>query len=165
MDQTDKIGFIKRVVRSEEPRGRKRQRPDIFARMFHRCVMAVAWLPHYSPLLVLCFGVLTFAGCFGLGLLIQRLFQWDWPTPWCSVAAVCLGSEILSLVVQLEAMVGVATRSVLIATWIVSVVIGVVGMLLCFPRTALQKPGVAVLLPATSLAILLLIALAPIDEE
>lgn len=74
-------------------------------------------IQYYSSLLVLIAGLATFLGFLGLGIAVLRIFSLKIPPPWLHVTGVLLGIELVSLVVQLTGMVGMASRSFLIAFW------------------------------------------------
>src|SRR5438309_7541044 len=75
------------------------------------------YVAHYSPLLSLVAGVVTFAACAGLGRSILGFAKADIPDPFRQVVAIILGAEVGSLAVQTLAMLHLAFRPVLIALW------------------------------------------------
>ncbi len=131
-------------------------------------------MSYYSPPLVLLLGMATLIGVLGIGIAGQKLLQLSLPSPWQQVIGVLLGIQVLSLAVQLVAMVGFASRVILISLWLI-VVIG--GTFACWRWLGPLKPdnyklpqGLALLplsIAIISLGINLLVALAPatkIDE-
>jgi hypothetical protein len=125
----------------------------------------------YSAPVVLLLGLSTFVGCMGLGLLLLRLLRTNLPAPFCQIVAVVLGIQTTSLAVQVAAMAHLATPTVLIALWSVSLAGGAVGWVFCRPardiggRAAI--PRVAIAIAATAAGLNLLAAVVPsskIDE-
>ncbi len=129
---------------------------------------------HYSPLIVLLVGLITFVGLMGVGNLALQALRFRLPSPWREVTGLLLGIQILSLTVQLVAMAGVAYRTVLILIWAVLVVLGGIAAVPLFrnalaislrTKSALELCLLLVVLAA--LAANLLAAVAPstkIDE-
>jgi hypothetical protein len=124
----------------------------------------------YSPVLTLFVGLLTFAGCMGLGAVVLRILRLNVPTPFVQIVSVLLGIEITSMAVQLLAIAQLASSEYLILLWGVSVAF-VPGTYLVIPRRdkvafpTRSWPVLAVVLVAA--AVNLVAALAPsskIDE-
>jgi hypothetical protein len=125
----------------------------------------------YSAPVVLLLGLSTFAGCMGLGLLILRLLHANLPAPFRQIVAVVLGIQATSLAVQVAAMAQLATPTVLIALWSVSLAGGAVGWIFCRPaRDTGSRPAiprVAIAIAAAAAGLNLLAAVVPsskIDE-
>jgi hypothetical protein len=87
-------------------------------------------IEHYSPLLVLITGLLTFIGIWGLGTLILDAVRLRLSAPWHQVTAILLGIQALSLSVQIAGIAGIAFPSVLRAIWWGLVCVGAAMLLL-----------------------------------
>ena len=125
----------------------------------------------YSAPVVLLFGVVTFAGCMGFGLLLLGLLRAALPAPFCQIVAVLLGIQATSLAVQIAAMAQVATPLVLITIWGGSLLGGVAGWVFCRPpRDAGSLPSIpriALVIAVAAAGLNLLAAVVPsnkIDE-
>jgi hypothetical protein len=125
-------------------------------------------IAHYSPLLVFVTGLSTLVGLWGVGTVILVCIGVRPPSPWSHVAAVLLGIQTLSLVVQIVGMAEEASRSVLSAIWWILVAFGIVTLLLRMrPSFASVFPTFdpLALLPVTivgaAISANLLVALAP----
>ncbi len=128
-------------------------------------------LDAYSAPLVLLLGLSTFAGCMGLGFLLLRLLRVELPTPFSQIVAVLLGIQATGLAVQIVAMSQVATPTVLITLWGLSLAAGAAGWISCRPIKSAEAlpaiPRVAIGIAAVAAALNLLAAVVPsskIDE-
>ena len=131
-------------------------------------------IQNYTPLLVLVTGLATFVGLWGAGTILLFCIRLQLPSPWNQVAAVLLGIQALSLVVQILGMAEVASRPVLSTVWWILIVLGAGSLAFRFrPRLvqSFSRRDQWVLLPfaiaAAAIATDLLIAQAPstkIDE-
>ncbi len=131
-------------------------------------------IDNYSPLIVLFIGIFTFIGLLGAGMKILEFFKLDLPSPWRQVVGVLLGIQIISLAIQLSAMMSLASRPLLIGTWLVIIGFGVIyffaSVLPLNPPTAKIPRFSQFLAPIISFSALLinlLVAIAPstkIDE-
>jgi hypothetical protein len=131
-------------------------------------------IDRYSPLLVLATGLFTFIGLWGVGAALLTPLRMRLPPPWNHVTALLLGIQVLSLVVQLTGMAGVASLSVLSVFWWALVAVGVVMLTVRSRRTFILPFSTcdgSALLPliivGIAVALNALVALAPstkIDE-
>jgi hypothetical protein len=134
-------------------------------------VPAFQGLAHYQPALVLLLGVTSFAGVLGIGFLVLRALGLRVPSPWQEVAAALLGTALLSLGVQLLAMLALATRPLLLLLWGAFALPGslVVGLQLrgaAWRLPPLRGRGAALLagMLVAALGIDLLLAMAPLTK-
>ena len=125
----------------------------------------------YSAPIVLLVGLSTFMGCMGLGLLLLRLLHIGLPAPFGAIVAVLLGIQATSLAVQIVAMAQLATPTVLIVLWGLSLAGGAAGWIFCRPirdTDALPAiPRAAIVIAVVAAVLNLLAAVVPsskIDE-
>lgn len=128
-------------------------------------------LDAYSAPIVLLVGLSTFMGCMGLGLLLLRLLHIGLPAPFGAIVAVLLGIQATSLAVQIVAMAQLATPTVLIVLWGLSLAGGAAGWIFCRPirdTGALPAiPRAAIVIAVVAAVLNLLAAVVPsskIDE-
>lgn len=83
---------------------------------------------HWSPLWVLVLGLISLAAHAGFGLLLLGIARLDYPSPWRQVLGTLLGILTFSLVIQVLAVSGTASRGELIAAWIAEVTLAGIGL-------------------------------------
>jgi hypothetical protein len=120
---------------------------------------------------VLAAGLVSFAACLGLGMLMLRALGLRWPAPFLQVGAALLGLHLQSLVVQFLAMGRHATPAALIAVWGAVVALGALGLVALWGarerKTLPAIPLIALALLVVASAINLAAAVVPsskIDE-
>lgn len=131
-----------------------------------------SWLAReaYSPLWFLAAGLVTFAGCLGVGRALLRGGGVRLPSPWEAVTSALLGVQLLGLGVQVFGVAAVATPSVLFSWILLFWLAGAWETTHAF-RAVLARVqrlqrrdvgfGVAAALVATSVAVNLVLAIAP----
>jgi hypothetical protein len=138
-------------------------------------------MDRYSPLLILATGLSTYVGLWGVGAALLFFVRLRLPPPWNQVTAVLLGIQLLSLVVSIAGMGGVASQLMLKVIWGTLVTVGAATLVFrtylrflaahvrfvtgCAKSEALALLPIAIIL--TALVLNLLVALAPstkIDE-
>ncbi|MCX6267405.1 MAG: hypothetical protein NTW16_08625 [Bacteroidetes bacterium] len=82
----------------------------------------------YSPILVFFLGFLTYFGFAGTGLALFRLFNIRFPLPWRWIAALLLGIQAGSLMVQVAGMAGMASHRVLVSVWLFMLIAGIMSL-------------------------------------
>lgn len=100
-------------------------------------------------------GLVSFAACLGLGMLMLRALGLRWPAPFLQIGAVLLGLHLQSLAVQLLAMGRVATPAALVAVWIAVIVLGALGLA---ALRASREPKALPAIPRVALALLVVAA-------
>ena len=128
-------------------------------------------LAHYRPALVLLLGVATFASVLGVGYATLRALKLRLPGPWREVVAALLGTAMLSLGVQILAMLALATRPALLLLWGAFALLGSIELWLRsrgagWRRPELRGRGVPFLagILVVAAVINLLLAMAPLTK-
>ena len=115
----------------------------------------------YNPILVLLLGLATYIGFSGLGLLVLKITGFSLENPWRQVVAVSLGILIFSLVVQIFAMLGLASP-LLLAVQLIAL-IGVGGVAFFLIQRPIRAPFRAVRKPLEIAALVLLLGIALVN--